>query len=59
MTSKSQWQHPDMSGWLVALTGVIYFYICAEQSFKGNVPMALCYAGYAFANIGLYLAVDK
>jgi|TARA_R110001606_G_scaffold369774_1_gene525977 hypothetical protein len=48
-----------MSGWLVAVTGIIYFYICAEQAYKDNVPMALCYAGYAFANIGLYLAVSK
>ena len=48
-----------MSGWLVALTGLIYFYICAEQVYYKNLPMALCYAGYAFANIGLYMAVSK
>jgi len=48
-----------VSGWLVAVTGIIYFYICAEQAYKDNIPMALCYAGYAFANIGLYLSVSK
>lgn len=48
-----------MSGWLVGLTGVIYLYICIEQVIKGNIPMGLCYAGYAFANVGLYMAVSK
>ena len=48
-----------MSGWLVGVTGLIYLYICAEQVFKGNIPMGLCYAGYAFANVGLYMAVRK
>jgi hypothetical protein len=46
-----------VSGWLIVLTGIIYAYISIEQGFKGNFPMALVYAGYAFANVGLYLAV--
>lgn len=46
-----------MSGWLVALTGLIYAYVAAEQMFKGNAAMGLTYAGYAFANIGLWMAV--
>ena len=44
-----------MSGWLIILTGVIYAYISIEQGIKGNFPMCYCYAGYAFANVGLYL----
>ncbi len=43
-----------MSGWLIALTGVIYFGVALEQLYKGNQPMFICYLGYAFANIGLY-----
>ena len=46
-----------MSAWLVALTGVIYAYIAAEQSFKGSWDMAIVYAGYALANVGLWMAV--
>jgi hypothetical protein len=44
-----------MSSWLIVLTGVIYSYIAAEQAFKGNMGMAICYAGYAFGNVGLYM----
>lgn len=46
-----------MSGWLVALTGAIYLYIAVEQGLKGNTPMAICYSGYAFSNVGLYLTM--
>lgn len=34
-----------MAGWLIALTGCIYAYVA--------------YAGYAFANIGLYIAATR
>ena len=46
-----------MSGWLVILTGAIYAYIAVEQGIKGNTAMAVVYSGYAFSNVGLYLAV--
>ena len=46
-----------MSGWLIILVTVIYAGIAVDQLFKGNIPMGVVYAGYAFANIGLYLAV--
>ena len=46
-----------MSGWLIILVTVIYAGIAVEQLFKGNIPMGVDYAGYAFANIGLYMAV--
>lgn len=43
-----------MSGWLIAVTGAIYAYVAIEQGMKGNMGMCLAYAGYAFANIGLW-----
>ena len=43
-----------MSAWLIALTGLIYLGVALEQAYKGNMPMFICYLGYAFANIGLY-----
>lgn len=43
-----------MSGWLIAVTGIIYAYVAVEQGIKGNLGMCMAYLGYAFANIGLY-----
>lgn len=44
-----------MSGPLIILVGFIYTYVSIEQGLKGNLGMCLAYAGYAFANAGLYL----
>jgi len=43
-----------MSAPLIILTGLIYAYVAGEQLLRGNVPMAVTYASYATANIGLY-----
>lgn len=48
-----------MSAFLIAVTGVIYFYVALEQGYKGNTGMLITYIGYAFANIGLYLLANK
>lgn len=48
-----------MSSWLIIVTGLIYVYIAGEQAFKGNIGMAICYAGYAFGNVGLYMMAAK
>lgn len=44
-----------MSQPLIILTGLIYAWIALEQAAKGNTPVALMFAGYAFANIGIYM----
>jgi hypothetical protein len=43
-----------MSPWLVALCGVIYFYVSCEQGLKGEWNNWGMYLGYAFSNIWLY-----
>ena len=43
-----------MSGWLIALTGVIYAYVALEQGLKGYMGMCMAYMVYAFANNGLW-----
>ena len=43
-----------MSGWLLAVTGLIYAIVAIDQGYKGNTGMAIAYAGYAFSNIGLW-----
>jgi hypothetical protein len=48
-----------MSAWLILLTGVIYLYVSFEQGYKGNIGMSMAYAGYAFANVGLYFLASK
>ena len=48
-----------MSGWLIILTGFVYAYISGEQYFKGFAGMAICYAGYALGNVGLYMMATK
>lgn len=46
-----------MSGPLIAITGLIYAIISADQFCKGNPGMGVAYFGYAVANVGLYLLV--
>jgi hypothetical protein len=48
-----------MSSWLIALTGAIYAWIAVEQGLKGNLPMCVVYAGYAFSNVGLYVLATR
>lgn len=48
-----------MSGWLIIVTGCIYGYVAAEQAQRGNTGLAIAYAGYAFANVGLYLVASR
>ncbi len=43
-----------MSQWLVVVTGGIYAVIAWEQYTKGNLPVAAMFAGYAFANVGIF-----
>jgi hypothetical protein len=44
-----------VSGPLIILTGAIYAWIAVDQAIKGNPGMATAYAGYAFANAGLWM----
>lgn len=45
-----------MSAWLIALTGVIYVAVAIDLAIAGKNPLAIAYAGYAFANVGLWMA---
>jgi hypothetical protein len=46
-----------VSGPLIVLTGLVYAYVAGEQAVKGNVAMGVVYAGYAFANVGMWMAL--
>jgi len=44
-----------MSGYLIAITGLIYLGVSLEQFLKyHNIAMGIVYFGYAFSNVGLY-----
>lgn len=44
-----------MSGPLIALTGLIYAWIAADQFWRGNPGMGIAYMGYSVANIGMLM----
>ena len=48
-----------MAAWLIALTGVIYAYVAADLAWQGKPGLAIAYLGYAFSNIGLYIAAKS
>lgn len=48
-----------MSGWLIAAVGAVYGVVAVLQYLKGDGPMAIVYAGYAFSNIGLYVIAAR
>lgn len=45
-----------MSSWLIALTGMIYLVVAADLAYHHKVGLGLAYLGYAFANVGLWVA---
>jgi hypothetical protein len=45
-----------VSPWLILLVMVIYSVIAVDLFIAGNKPMAAVFAGYAFSNIGLWMA---
>ena len=45
-----------MAPWLILVIGVVYLAIAADLAWQGKSGLALAFAGYAFSNVGLYLA---
>jgi hypothetical protein len=44
-----------MAAPLIAITGLIYAWVAIDLAMRGRYDLATAYAGYAFANVGLYL----
>ena len=42
---------------IVALTGIGYAIVGIQQGYKGNISGLIVWAGYAFAQIGLYMSL--
>jgi hypothetical protein len=45
-----------MSPWLIVLVGCVYSYISVESFCLGKMGTSIIFAGYAFSNIGLWMA---
>ena len=43
--------------YLVIGVGIVYAVIAVNQFIKGNTSMGITFAGYAFSNVGLAMAV--
>lgn len=48
-----------MASHLIAITGLIYAWVCADLAMRGRYDLATAYLGYAFANVGLYLVAKN
>jgi hypothetical protein len=44
-----------MSSWLIAFVGLIYLGVAVDSFIRGDTPMGIVFAGYAFSNVGLYI----
>lgn len=45
-----------MGSWLIIVVGLIYAYIAAESFLTGERALGIVFAGYAFSNVGLWMA---
>jgi hypothetical protein len=45
-----------MAPWLILVVGAIYCYIAVDLFYAGKIGLSLTFAGYAFSNIGLWIA---
>lgn len=48
-----------MAAWLIAFTGFIYAGVAADLAWSGRYGLAIAYAGYAAANIGLFMVAKE
>jgi hypothetical protein len=45
-----------MASWLIIVTGLIYAVCAIDLAGKGNIALAIAFAGYSFSNVGLWMA---
>lgn len=45
-----------MAGWLILLIGFVYVVVALDLFVHGKVGLSLAFVGYAFANVGLWIA---
>lgn len=45
-----------MSSTTILIVGVIYLYIGADKLYRGDTGLGIAFLGYAFSNVGLFMA---
>ena len=45
-----------MQPWLILAVGVVYLYIAIDLICAGKTGLSVAFLGYAFSNVGLWLA---
>lgn len=45
-----------MAAWLIAVIGVVYLVVGVSLLLEGKQGLGIAFLGYAFSNVGLYLA---
>lgn len=48
-----------MSSWLIALIGLVYFFIGCDLLWKGSTGLAVSFFGYSLGNVGLYIVTKQ
>ena len=44
-----------MSGWLIAVIGVVYLVVAIDLYIKGQVGLSIAFLGYSLGNVGLFM----
>ena len=47
-----------MAGWLIITVGLVYLIVATNLIMTGKVGLGIAFLGYAFSNVGLYLAAQ-
>lgn len=45
-----------MSGPIILVVGGVYLYVGVEKLYRGETGLGIAFLGYAFSNVGLFLA---
>jgi hypothetical protein len=45
-----------VAAWLIAAIGVVYLVVAVQLLLEGKMGLGIAFLGYAFSNVGLYLA---
>jgi hypothetical protein len=44
-----------MSGWLIAVIGVVYLVVAVDLYIKGQIGLSIAFLGYSLGNVGLFM----
>jgi hypothetical protein len=45
-----------MNSNVILVVGCIYLYVAADKIYRGDIGLGVAFLGYAFSNVGLFIA---